>query len=92
MSAQRQAFLEGLEGDGYRSTTVEFAPGTEFEDHTHNFASRVFILEGQLSITTDGSTANLGPGDVFDLMENQIHSEIVGPIGVRYLSGRPLES
>jgi anti-sigma factor ChrR (cupin superfamily) len=79
-------FLCANEDDGFDVTPVQFDAGTQFDDHAHDFASRILITEGTLSITTGGVQSMLAVGDV---SENEIHSEIVGGEGVCYLSARP---
>jgi quercetin dioxygenase-like cupin family protein len=90
MSKQSVAeFLRVNEHDGFVVTPVRFVAGTRFEDHAHDFASRILITEGTLSITTNEVQSILSVGDVYELSENEIHSEIVGDEGVCYLSARP---
>jgi quercetin dioxygenase-like cupin family protein len=82
-------FLRVNEEDGFVVTPVQFDAGMQFDDHAHDFASRIIITEGTLSITTDGVQSMLAVGDVYELSANKIHSEIVGSEGVVYLSARP---
>jgi anti-sigma factor ChrR (cupin superfamily) len=82
-------FLRINEDDGFVVTPVQFDAGTQFDDHAHDFASRILITEGTLAITTGGVQSMLAVGDVYELAENEIHSEIVGGEGVCYLSARP---
>jgi quercetin dioxygenase-like cupin family protein len=81
-------FSQGLRRDGYESVLVKYPAGTTFDDHAHEFDARLLVTDGEFSITIDGVALRFGVGDVFVLPANTIHREVVGPNGVRYVSGR----
>jgi quercetin dioxygenase-like cupin family protein len=81
-------FSSRLSRDGFTSMMVEYPAGTTFDEHAHEFDSRLLVTDGEFSITIDGVALSFTVGDVFVLPANTVHSEVVGPNGVRYLSGR----
>jgi quercetin dioxygenase-like cupin family protein len=82
-------FLVAMEAADFEVAPVQFDAGTTFEDHSHDFESRIRITAGSLTITADGVRSVLRANDVYQLAENAIHHETVGEGGVRYLSARP---
>jgi quercetin dioxygenase-like cupin family protein len=82
-------FLRSMATVGFEVTPIEFAPGTRFVDHSHDFESCILITQGLLAITTNRVESILTPGDVYQLDREQVHSEVVGDGGVSYLSARP---
>lgn len=58
------------------------------EEHTHPFAVSALIVRGQLWLTCQGQTRELGPGDRFTLAHSEPHAERYGPEGATYWVGR----
>lgn len=57
-------------------------------EHVHEFAVHLLILDGELSITADGTTTSCRAGDTYKLAAGVAHSEQYGPDGARVLVGR----
>jgi hypothetical protein len=66
----------------------EWAPDTVVDEHTHPFAARAVVIEGQMWLSVAGHTRHLLPGDTFELDALVPHSERYGPEGARYWVAR----
>ena len=84
----RQQFEAELQKDGFSVREASMDAGTFNADHTHPFDARLFILDGEISVSYEGQTKTCRAGDVFSLDANILHSESVGPNGVSYVAGR----
>ena len=60
-------------------------PHTFYPDHTHAAATAHIILEGEMTVTSQGKTQICKAGDRFDVPANTVHSAKMGPLGCRYL-------
>ncbi len=68
--------------------TVEREANGSLDNHSHPFEAKALILDGELRIITNEHERVYGPGDIFHLQANVVHSERYGPRGTRYLVGR----
>jgi mannose-6-phosphate isomerase-like protein (cupin superfamily) len=57
-------------------------------EHTHPFAARALVVQGEMWLTVDGRTQHLRPGDRFELSAGQPHAERYGPQGATYWVAR----
>jgi len=82
-------FTAQLTADGISNVvTVERDPNGFVDEHSHPFASRALILEGEITLVVRGQETVYRTGDVFQLAAGESHTERYGPSGVRYLVGR----
>ena len=82
-------FKAGLRADGFGEPVERtLQPDGDHGDHTHPFEVRALVTEGSLTLRWDGRAETYGPGDIFRMAPHHPHSEEVGPLGVRYISGR----
>lgn len=65
----------------------EDGPGAFYPDHTHPGTSAHVILEGEMTVTSEGRTQTCKAGNRFDVPANTVHSARMGPEGCRYLIG-----
>ena len=85
----REQFFQKLEQEGYpQPVEVAREPKESLGNHTHPFEVIALVLSGNIELTVDGITSNYGPGNVFHLKHEQLHSETYGPNGVHYLAAR----
>ncbi len=83
------AFAQELTRLGFDEVLTRNWPPNQFVDtHTHPFAVRALVTEGELALTCAGRTCTYRAGDVFTLDAQQPHSEQYGPQGATYLVGR----
>ncbi len=83
-----QEFRALLAADGIATVVlVERQPGA-LDTHTHPFEARALILEGEITVVSASGEQRCGPGDTFQLMADEPHTESYGPQGVKYLAGR----
>ncbi len=78
-----------LKQDGYGEIeTKGYPPGHRAAEHAHDFDVRGLVLEGEITLGSNGVAENLRPGDEFIMPAEQPHTETIGPGGVRFLYGR----
>jgi len=77
-----------LRDEGFRTTYVwQDGPNAFYPDHTHSTVTAHIILEGEMTVTSDGKTQTFAVGDRFDVPAHTVHSARMGPQGCRYLIG-----
>ncbi len=58
-----------------------------YPDHTHSGTTAHIILEGEMTLTTEGKTRTYRVGDRCDVAANGVHSAKMGPTGCKYIVG-----
>ena len=83
----RKAFEDLLAAEGYEASErfKEAAPDNGM--HAHDFDARLFILEGQVTMTFADGAKTFGPGDDCHVPAGTRHSEAFGPDGCSYIVG-----
>ena len=66
----------------------KWSPGQVVETHTHPFAARALVVQGEMWLTCRGKTQHLRPGDWFELGDAEPHDEKYGPDGATYWVAR----
>jgi quercetin dioxygenase-like cupin family protein len=57
-------------------------------EHAHDFDARLLVLDGAMTIISEGQERMYRAGDTFSMPAGCRHAEQCGPEGVRYLAGR----
>lgn len=65
-----------------------WAPGTVLDTHTHAFAVRARVTQGEMWLTCGARTRHLRAGDHFELARDEPHAERYGPDGATYWVAR----
>lgn len=65
-----------------------WAPGTVLEEHTHPYAVKAMVVQGEMWLTVAGQTQHLRPGDLFELEHGEPHAERYGSEGATYWVAR----
>jgi quercetin dioxygenase-like cupin family protein len=82
-------FKQQALADGYQEVVERnWEPNTVAETHTHPFAAKGLLTQGEMWLTCDDKTQHLLPGDIFTLEPNTPHEEIYGPEGATYWAAR----
>ncbi len=77
-----------LEAEGYSVVRNTYPRGTFFPDHTHAYAVKAALLNGQLRVRMQGQEFILRPGDAIRVPAGEVHSaEVVGEEEVISLDG-----
>ena len=63
-------------------------PGGQLGNHEHPFEVKALVIEGSIDIVIEGVSKAYRAGDVFQLGFKQVHAELYGPHGVKYLASR----
>jgi len=77
-----------LREEGFGRTYVwQDGPEAFYPDHTHPMTTAHVILEGEMTLTSEGETRTYKAGDRCDVPAGAVHSARMGPAGCRYLIG-----
>ena len=82
-----QEFRSDLAANGYECKEFSMQANTYNPDHTHPWHARLFIQEGELTLTTPDGERTCRPGDSCTLGAETVHSERVGAREMRGLLG-----
>jgi quercetin dioxygenase-like cupin family protein len=63
-------------------------PNATNPEHSHEFDARLLILEGEMTIASEGKQRTYRVGDSFTMIARCRHTEQSGSQGARYLAGR----
>lgn len=63
-------------------------PNTVLETHTHPFAVKAVLVEGEMWLTQGDTTRHLHPGDAFEVEPGAAHAERYGTAGAVYRVAR----
>ena len=84
-----QAFEANARAQGFDEVLERrWAPATVLEPHTHPFALRVLVVQGEMWLTVRDDVRHLRPGDEFALDRELPHSERYGAEGATYWVAR----
>jgi quercetin dioxygenase-like cupin family protein len=85
----RQAFEARLQAEGFPEIRVnELPPNRHHPQHSHPFDVLALVLEGDITLTAEGSARTYRAGEAFSMKAGCPHVEDIGPGGVKYLVGR----
>ena len=88
MSADLKSLESQLHSEGFLRTYVwQDRPNAFYADHTHAAETAHVILEGEMTLTQNGSTHTYGAGERCDVPAGAVHSARMGPQDCRYLIG-----
>jgi quercetin dioxygenase-like cupin family protein len=77
-----------LRAEGFTHTYVwQDGPGAYYPEHTHPTVTAHIVLDGEVTVTSQGKTQTYRTGERFDVPAETIHSAKMGPKGCRYLIG-----
>jgi hypothetical protein len=77
-----------LAAEGFSDTFVwQDGPNASYGDHTHPRLTAHIILDGEMTLTTDGKSEAYRVGERCDVSAGAVHSARMGPKGCRYLVG-----
>ena len=79
-SVRAQGFDEVLER--------RWQPGTVLDTHTHAFAVKALVVQGEMWLNCGERRLHLLPGDTFELEREVPHVERYGPQGATYWVAR----
>ena len=89
MDATFEQFQQSALADGFDEVLQrDWAPDTVIDTHTHPFAVRAVVVDGQMWLSVDGVERELTVGDTFVLDANVPHAERYGPAGASYWVAR----
>jgi quercetin dioxygenase-like cupin family protein len=83
----RDDAIASLEAEGLVVTEWSDDAHTSYDEHSHPEREVRIVLDGSMTVRTQGREHLLRPGDRIDLAAGQRHEAEVGPDGVRYLAG-----
>jgi len=76
----------GLAREGFAHSFVwSDGPNQFYPDHTHAGLTAHIILDGEMTLTTNGESRTYRVGERCDVPPGAVHSARMGPHGCRYL-------
>ena len=85
-------FREEIKTQGFAEPElVEREPNLYNAEHSHEFDVSVFIVSGELTVTTPDGVTTCQAGDRFALNGGIVHTEQYGPEGTKVLVGKRLQ-
>ena len=85
---EERELADQLIREGYSHLYVwEDGPHVDYPEHQHRADSAHIVLNGEMTITSDGETRLYRTGDRVDVPAGVKHSAKAGPMGCRYLIG-----
>ena len=66
----------------------QWKPDTVIDTHTHAFAVKALVVQGELWLTVGADTKHLCAGDPFELAREVPHAERYGPEGATFWVAR----
>lgn len=79
---------ERLRHEGFRNIfTHTDRPGAYYPEHTHKNITCHIVIDGEIEITSGGTTRTYRAGERFDLPAGEVHSAKVGQEGCTYILG-----
>jgi hypothetical protein len=77
-----------LRDEGFSSIFVQQdRPNAFYLDHSHSSITAHIVLEGEITVTSEGLTKTYRRGDRFDVPARTVHSANIGINGCRYIIG-----
>ena len=86
----RQTFETELKRDGFEIATNTTVGAKVNPEHSHPFDVRAMVLDGALTLTSEGTTTTYRAGETFAMTKGCLHSESYGPEGAVTLFGRKM--
>ena len=84
----RQTFEADLKRDGYDIGTNTTVGAKVNPEHSHPYDVRAMVLDGALTLTSQGKTTTYRAGETFAMAKGCLHAESYGPEGAVTLFGR----
>lgn len=84
-----EAFKREAQASGFDEVVErKWLPSAVVPLHTHSFAVRGLVVDGEMWLTVGTETRHLRPGDEFTLDREQPHAERYGQQGATYWAAR----
>lgn len=85
----REHFAQSLANDQFNEVVEKSLSANEHNAaHSHQFAVRALVTQGDITLTVDGVQTRYGEGEIFAMVAGCKHAEDVGAAGVTYVAGR----
>jgi len=84
-----ESFTAEMKSQGFDEVVErKWAPSMVLDNHTHPFAVRALVTEGEMWLIVGNEERHLLPGDEFTLDREVPHAERYGPQGATYWAAR----
>jgi quercetin dioxygenase-like cupin family protein len=82
-------FESATRAEGFDEVLVrEWKPGQVLDTHSHPFAVKALVVQGEFWLTCDGQTRHVRAGERFELPRDTPHAERYGPEGATFWAAR----
>jgi hypothetical protein len=83
LSAITNYFLDDL---GFEGVVIyKDKPKTYFDYHFHNTDDYIYVLEGGMTINSEGKDLDMSAGDTYIFPAKQVHNATISPQGCKYI-------
>jgi mannose-6-phosphate isomerase-like protein (cupin superfamily) len=83
-----QSYERKLREEGFSGIFIHRdRPNACYPDHTHQGITAHIVIEGRITVTSEGKTVTYRSGERFDVPAGAVHSAIIGPEGCLYVIG-----
>jgi hypothetical protein len=83
------AYTRAAKAEGFDEVIERrWPPSTVLDSHTHPFALKALVVDGEMWLTVEGLERHLVPGDEFALERDAPHAERYGAQGATYWVAR----
>jgi quercetin dioxygenase-like cupin family protein len=84
-----EAFSASTRAQGFDEIVErQWKPDTALDTHTHHFAVKALVVQGEMWLRVGDDTRHLLPGDTFELEREMPHAERYGTDGATYWAAR----
>ena len=84
-----QSYRAKVKEEGYAEPVLIDWEANRFVDtHSHDFDAAIFVLEGEITVACEDRTSTCRIGDNEALAAGTLHTEQIGPQGVKFLAAR----
>ena len=84
-----EAFSASARAQGFDEIVERrWKPDTALDTHTHAFAVKALVVQGEMWLRVGDQTRHLLPGDTFALARDEPHAERYGNDGATYWAAR----
>ena len=84
----RSEFEAEIRREGYELGETELKPHVHRQLHTHDYDTRLFVVDGTLTLDYGHERVTYRPGDAWNVPAGTVHAEHTEADGVRLVLGR----
>lgn len=80
-----EEIIAELQAHGHNPQLITEEPGSYLKEHSHQRSHIIILTDGGLSITLEGRSFDMKPGDLITIPSNHSHAAESGDNGCKYI-------